>query len=327
MSKTAPERAQLEAAARATRPKRPRKRPAPASTPPPSGDRDALASLLASLATMDRRNGLTGDHNVVGAYRLGSHEDAPYGLQLTDGTEINLGNAHRVLNEPRRVKAAIAGSIGVSIALPKESERWDEFFEHLHAAATVRDATLSQREETCEWIVSFLRGRTHTGRIDTGDPASLVLVIGADAPWRSVANRLHLRLAPLVRHITIDVGQRTTQRDLAERLGQLGFRRCQLSVRVDHEDPTKTYVAKSRLWASPPGFDPDDEGQTDADPTSPPLSLSDQSKNSAGTWGRGDNGATAEVPRDERRGHTGTDHAGDARPLTTSTMSDKGELQ
>jgi len=281
MSKTPSERAQLEAAARATRPKRLRKRPALASAPPPSGDQDALASMLASLATMDRRNGLTGDHNVVSAYRLGSHEDAPYGLQLTDGTEINLGNAHRVLNEPRRVKAAIAGSIGVSIALPKESERRDEFFEHLHAAATVRDATLSHREETCEWIASFIGGKTHTARIDASDPKSLMLVIGSDAPWRSVSNRLHLRLAPLVRHITIDVGQRTTQRDLAERLGQLGFQRCQLSVRVeDEKDHAMDYVAKSRLWASPPGFDPDDEGQANADPTSPPLSLRDQSKNS-----------------------------------------------
>jgi hypothetical protein len=311
-------RAQLEAAARAKQ-KRPRrnrpKETAPQVPSPPDGDDpSALHKLCAALAALDRRNGLKDKHKVIGAYRLGSHESAAFGLVLKNGTEITLGNADKVLNQPRKIKAAIAAEIGVTLTLPSRTEDWDELYEHLHACADVRDVTLSRREESSEWISSYLPGRTRSGKINTTNPESLALVIRDEEPFRSTDDRLYLRLAPFVRFITLDIGQRTTQHDVSERLGTLGFRRRQLSARVDDYGSARTYVAKARFWASPQGFDPDD------DPTSPSVSLTDQTDSTVGTWGRGDKPVDKEIPQGEQRGHVGTlDHQ------TPQAVSVKGD--
>ena len=70
---------------------------------------DALSDLLASLEAMDKREKLVKDYEVTGAYRLGTDERAPYGLTFKDGSEVILGDADKVLNQPRKCKAAIVG--------------------------------------------------------------------------------------------------------------------------------------------------------------------------------------------------------------------------
>jgi hypothetical protein len=268
--------------------------------------RTGRPTLLGALEAMDTRKGLTGELAVVGAYRLGAHDDAPYGLTFANGQEVVLGDADRVLNLPRKVKATIAGAVGVSLTLPKTDE-WDCFFEALHKEAEIRDATLSRKEATCDWLASFIAVSKHRS-FDLSDPDQTAQAIaGADEPFRAgnEGNRLYVRLAKVVQHATLDVGQRTTQPDASQRLGELGFRRKQLSARVIEErDGEKVEViAKARLWASPPGFDPDDDP---AVPTSPPLVLRDQTDQSEGTRGRGDEPTGTDDPREEQRGHVGT---------------------
>ena len=207
-----------------------------------------LDKLCAELDRLDpeRRLGKL----IAGVYKNGGR-GANYGLILSDGEPIDLGPASRIL-KPREVQAAILDATGISITVPRLDE-WGKIAERIHTAAEIRDVTLSPAEETAEWASHYLRGRI-IPRVDVHDAGALYTVIAGDdpEPFTDKQARLYLRLPGLLRHVTIIIGQRTTARDLSERLGLLGFTKRQLSARHAETD----HVAKLRTWRSRPNFDP-----------------------------------------------------------------------
>jgi hypothetical protein len=231
--------------------------------------------------------------------------------------------------KPREVQAAIFDVTGIALTVPTQ-EVWGRVAELIHAAADIRDVSLSKDEETCEWISDFLQthnciGRADPRRLDLTKHNDLAYVLINDEPFIDHDRRLWLRLARLTRHVTIMIGQRTTQHDLSERLGSLHFHRQRLEARLEDEDEDgkQTSPRKARFWYSRPGFNPDDDPALSPSP----LSLSDFPATDAGTWSGGDNGAGPDIPHGSGGDKVGTKSRGDAQPTATNPLSDKGETQ
>ncbi len=132
----------------------------------------------------------------------------------------------------------------------------DRIAEAIDEAAEVLDTALSEAEQTCGWIVAFQGERGYREwRLDLGDHDALVelLDLGGRSSqcFHGTDDRLYLQLPALTKHV-MHTAARTTQQDVATRLGRLGFGRKQLTVR----DGERTL--KRRYWRSPVGFDPQD---------------------------------------------------------------------
>ena len=172
-------------------------------------------------------------------------------LELRGGITVRLGRGRDVL-EPRKLRGAIYEQAGVVIPRMK-GDQHDKLAEVIYEAAEVRDAALSEAEQTCGWLNSYLsRGWVPEGRLDPDDRETLVDLLGPPGEawtFRGADERLYVRLQPLAKHVQLNAA-RTTQQDLATRLGRLGFERKQLTVR----DGDRTL--KARYWVSPPGFVP-----------------------------------------------------------------------
>jgi hypothetical protein len=207
----------------------------------------ALDHLRAELATIDKRLPAL----VVGAYKNGG-QGADYGLVLAGVGDVALGPADWLL-QPRKVRAAILDAANIAIRLPS-NDRWGEVVEVLCAAAEIRDVSITDSEVTREWLASFLDLGYHSTGVNLADAEHLHDILGSDpGALTDTEGRVHIRLPALLRYIERALGTRgVTARQLAQRLGALGFVKRQLSARPAGGGAP----AKLRVWQSPPNFDP-----------------------------------------------------------------------
>jgi hypothetical protein len=236
------------AARRNGKPTTRRRRTTSEPTPAATADATPLDQLRGRLGQLDRAGRLSA--LIDSTYRNGDG-GASYGLVLA-GRDVDLGPAGKLL-KPRDVQAAILDAAGIAIAVPRLDD-WAAIAELIVAAAELRDVTLSPAEETGEWLSHYLRLQGQLPAVHVADAGQLYAVIGGTdpQPFTDQDGRLYLRLLGLLRHVTVIIGQRTTARDLSERLGALGFTKRQLSARHVDSDG----VAKLRVWTSRPNFDP-----------------------------------------------------------------------
>jgi hypothetical protein len=119
----------------------------------------------------------------------------------------------------------------------------------------VVDSGLTAADETREWLAAFCSSFETPGACDPSDPEQLHDALGdGGVSFVDPAGRLHLRLRELAKSVHLDYGQRTSHKDLAARLGDLGFERVQHAARP----PGGGRERKGRYWVSPPAFDPSD---------------------------------------------------------------------
>jgi hypothetical protein len=180
-----------------------------------------------------------------------AREDALYDFELEDGTILPVGPT---LLDPRRVEAAIEGH--TDGAPPYYSPaKFRPIANALHKIADLRDTGATASNETRAWLADFVGEQAARALVDVESPDALAEVLPYSAAFRGTDRRIYVHLPGLVRWVTRVYGARTTTRDLSARLARLGFESAQPSARVDGDR-----VVKRRLWVSPAGFDPTEEG-------------------------------------------------------------------
>jgi hypothetical protein len=218
---------------------------APADPPAAEEGSEALARLRDELGKFDGR--LAG--LIVGAYKNGG-QGADYGLLIDGLGDVSLGTAKQLLS-PAHVEATLLDAIGIAPNLPSKN-RWREVAELIHAAAEIRDVSITDDEVTREWVAEFVEYAPHMQGVNLTDPEQLEDLVRDDpATFTDTSGCLYVRLRHFHQHLTRK-GERITRNQLAQRLGALGFTRAQLSGRP----PGGGEPLKLRVWQSRPGFDP-----------------------------------------------------------------------
>lgn len=234
---------------------------------PGDGENDELARLRAENAalkaarasgspdateTLQLARELLGQPKLQRVVKSGA-SNAVYDLEMTGGKRIPIGNYDDLLTF-RKVRRAI-GDAGYGL-IPYYGAK--EFHEKVGTALdsiveVEDDSGFTEAEEARTWIASFVAD-TPTKPVAMDDPEQLATWLDEHS-FRGDDDRLYVGLEPLVRHVKQRVGTRVTTREVAARLGRLGFKNRRLSARVGAK------VEKGRYWISPPGFDPDEDGE------------------------------------------------------------------
>jgi hypothetical protein len=188
--------------------------------------------------------------DVVRAVKLGRAHD----LLLRDGGRAKLGTAEQML-EPKKLRAALA-ECGVVIARHK-GEEVDQIARAVLDIVEILDPH-GEEETTRAWIAEWSRnGNAVLGPLDVKDAEALKEATYGEAPpalFRGDDGRLYLKLDALVSYVTKTLG-RTTREDMATRLRRIGFE----EHRIDERLPGGGKV-RARMWCSPRGFDPLEDG-------------------------------------------------------------------
>lgn len=149
-------------------------------------------------------------------------DSARFALVLADGSEIEIGSGHKLLDQ-QRVRVAISVATGLvmkRVTLPK----WDKAVQALLKARRYVDAE-SEETVTVGWLQSYLDGRLATGA-DWNDAAF------GKQPFRR-DGMVHLSLEDLLRYVKRGQGESIARADLQRRIVRVGF----TSVKVTCSPP------------------------------------------------------------------------------------------
>lgn len=177
-----------------------------------------------------------------------------YDLPAPEGKLIKLGSAQDVF-DPRKVEAAVHMETGHTI--PHYTRKaWRPAVELIGRLA-VEESTTSEEEETLMWIDAYenreswgsmQRQPGHRTMIVQGDVMELTLkerfeFIHLDLFRDLAGDRIWLRPASLLQHVTVALGQRITFRQQALRLRRVGFQPETLTVAGSSDERIK-----QRFW-------------------------------------------------------------------------------
>jgi hypothetical protein len=180
---------------------------------------------------------------------------------LIDGLERAVDLTLDDLCTPKDFKAKV-GRVSRRTPRPRHGGMDDVLDAVLEAADSdigeVVDSGLSRDEETRGWLSAMLGSSAmDVGLCDPTDSGDLYDVLGdSAASFVDPSERVYLRLGGVVRFVSREYGQRTSHRDVADRLGALGFERAQLTARKPGAGRGGA-VRKARFWVAPPDFDLD----------------------------------------------------------------------
>jgi putative DNA primase/helicase len=208
--------------------------------------RDATLAYLKRVLRLD----------IAHARKYGS-VNAEYKLELKDGKEITFDNATELFS-PSKARVCI-GNATLTVIPIYSALKWAPILAKiLSLVETVADDG-GRDTETREWLADVFP-LDPEARVDIDDSAKLAGALRGlsvnyeEIGFRGTNGRMYLRLSPLMRYINIHVAQRTARADITRRLSRLRFEPAQVSAR------DKQGVAKVRLWISPAGFDPSNDG-------------------------------------------------------------------
>jgi hypothetical protein len=208
----------------------------------------AIANKLANLARGTK---------IAHVIERGEGNDTQYDIHLENGECVSVTEAQ--LYDPRVLERRFRRASGrpMDWLSPKE---WKPAADAIGNAAKSDGVTDGEREETLEWLASFIAARSTDGHtvavIDLDNAETLYTAIRTRAMFRGSDGRLYMRSPALLDHVVQALKQRTTTPAIRQRLGRLGFTKPnnsegKLTARHDGESATGRYLA------SPVGFEVD----------------------------------------------------------------------
>jgi hypothetical protein len=192
----------------------------------------------------------------------GGGQDDPFEFLFSDGARVVIDD----ICSPLLVQKALAHATPWSIKSFSRPKWNAEVVRLIRTAARVVQV-ITEEEETMGWIRAHLKPLMARPKWDHKHgvllfsdppseeyPSSLLqcLLQLNDRDGNVLVDpqgRIHLKLTYLLRTVTMDVGNRTSSRDLAKRLSRVGWDKIQLSA----WDPETKKSPKWRCWVSPAG--------------------------------------------------------------------------